>query len=98
MPATTKSTDYFGTFLTSVSDGSSSSASLSASLQKMLLKWLAEKGEKASLKELVDASPAPPSVLIVMVKQLEDAGLINVVAAENDEYLSLTSLGKTVAA
>src|SRR4028118_51855 len=97
MPAKPKNPDYFGTFLTSMSESGTQSTH-AAELQRQLLHKLLVDGGKSSVRALLDSLPVPPSIIVGALKGLEEAGLIEISAAGSDESAQLTPLGRSISA
>ena len=95
--------DYFGSFLNAAQGEAAQTRSapgggMAADIEKKILSFLAPHETPTSVRELIVALALPPSLAVTALQQLAKADLVTLSAAEGDECVRLTDLGRRVAA
>lgn len=94
--------DYFSSFLSAASDGPAPPPldpnNPAADVEKKMLLFLATQTKPVSVRELLSNLAIPPSSVIMAIHHLSDAKLVNFAQGVEDESVSLTDLGRRVAA
>jgi predicted transcriptional regulator len=94
--------DYFGSFLNAAQGDAAQTrgapGGMPAEVEKKILSFLAPHETPTSVRELIVALALPPSLAVTALQQLAKADLVTLSAAEGDECVRLTDLGRRVAA
>ncbi len=98
MPAVS-SKDYFGSFLTSVSETPSGSlaSATDAPIQDRILSLLTTEEKPLSLRSLIDHLSLSPSLAVRMIETLQQANLVSMSSGSSEECVEITDLGRRLA-